>query len=97
MLRIFDKQSTGKTQKLLSYAKDNNCVVICSNPARMKDKALRYNLGSIECLSYEEFIGRYKYGVMDPADYLIDEPEKLLNLLFINNAKFVGFDMTTEY
>ena len=97
MLRIFDKQSTGKTKQLLAYAKDNDCVVICSNPTRMKDKAVRYNLGNIECISYEDFLGRYKYDVMDPHNYLVDEPEKLLSLLFINGAKFVGFDMTTEY
>ena len=96
MLRLFDKQSTGKTQKLLAYARDNNCVVVCSNPARMKDKSFRYNLGTVECLSYEEFLGRYKYGVMEPGDYVIDEPEKLVSLLFINGAKFAGFDATTE-
>ena len=96
MLRIFDKQSTGKTQKLLAYAKDNQCIVVCSNPIRMKDKGIRYNLGNIECISYEEFLGRYNYGVMQPNNYLIDEPEKLLSLLFINGAKFAGFDATTD-
>lgn len=97
MFRVFDKQSNGKTKKLLVFAKQNNCTVICSFPSRMQDKAIRYGIGSINCISYEEFLTQYVEHRLEKLDYVIDEPEKLLILFFQNGATLQGYDMTTEY
>lgn len=96
MLRIIDSQSTGKTRKLLTYAKENNCTVICSIPGRMKDKAQRYNLGYVDCMSYEAFLNEYKEGTLPAGNYVVDELEKLFSLMFINGAVLSGYDITTD-
>lgn len=97
MLRIVDKQSTGKTRKLLTYAKENNCVVVCAIPARMKDKAERYGLGYIECMAYQEYLSLYREGDVPAEKYVIDELEKFVELMFQNGAKLDGYNLTSDY
>jgi hypothetical protein len=97
MLRIVDKQSTGKTRKLLTYAKENNCVVVCAIPARMKDKAERYGLGYVDCIAYQEYLALYREGTTEPGKYVIDELEKFVELMFQNGAKLDGYDLTSDY
>lgn len=96
MLRILDSQSTGKTRKLLTYAKENNCTVICPIPGRMKDKAQRYELGYIDCMSYEEFLNAYTEGTLPAGNYVVDELEKLFSMMFRNGAVLSGYDITVD-
>lgn len=95
MIKIIDSQSTGKTKKLLAFAKENNCIVICLMPSRMKDKAMRYGLGTVDCISYDEFLAQYKQSNLF-GNYVIDEPEKLLTLMFAEDAYLCGYDMTID-
>ena len=97
MLRIFDKQSTGKTKQLVQFAKANNCTIVCALPLRMQDKAIRYGVGHVECISYEELLANYATKSLEVKDYVIDEPERLMCLMFQNGARLCGYDMTTEY
>lgn len=94
MIRIVDVQSNGKTRKLLQYAKENKCVVLCSSPARMADKAVRYELGYVECMSYEEFLNLYKENNLPQCKYVIDEMERFVATLFNENAVFDGYNMS---
>ena len=96
MFQIIDSQSTGKTRKLLAYAKDNNCVVICSFPERMKDKAIRYGLGNIDCISYYEFLNQYRDNTVPDGNYVVDELENLVSMMFLNGAVLQGYDITTD-
>lgn len=96
MLRIINNQSTGKTRNLLAYAKENNCIVVCSIPTRMKDKAVRYGLGYIECISYEDLLAEHKNGTLPEGKYVVDELEKLAMMLFQNGATLEGYCVTTD-
>ena len=96
MIKFLAPQSTGKTRQLLTYAKFNNCTVICPLPARMKDKAIRYNLGYIECMSYDEFLERYRNNTLPEGNYVIDEMEQLVNMMFGEGAVLQGYDLTTD-
>lgn len=96
MLQIIDSQSTGKTRKLLAYAKDNNCVVICSFPERMKDKAIRYGLGNIDCISYYEFLNQYRDNTVPDGNYVVDELEKFYSAMFVKNVHLCGYNITIE-
>ncbi len=97
MFRVFDKQSTGKTKKLVTFAKENNCTIICSMPLRMQDKAIRYGVGHVDCISYEDFLKMFADKSIPQESYVIDEPERLMVLMFQNGSNLMGFDMTTEY
>jgi hypothetical protein len=96
MVRIINNQSTGKTRQLLTYAKENNCIVVCSIPNRMQDKAVRYGLGYIDCISYEDFISDHKAGTQTAGKYVVDELEKLVMLMFQNGATLEGYCLTTD-
>lgn len=96
MVRIINNQSTGKTRQLLTHAKANNCIVVCPIPNRMQDKAVRYELGYIECISYEEFISHCKAGTLPAGKYVVDELEKLALLMFQNGATLEGYCLTTD-
>ena len=96
MVRIINNQSTGKTRQLLTHAKENRCIVICSIPTRMKDKAVRYGLGYIDCMSYEDFLESYKSGTLPNGQYVVDELEKLALLMFQNGATLDGYCITTD-
>lgn len=64
MERIIDKRGTGKTHKLLSLAKNNNGVVVCSDPTIFREKAYAYGITGIDFVSFEEFLKSpeiYKY------------------------------------
>ena len=94
MIRITDVQSSGKTFELLKYAKDKECVVVCSNPIRMADKAQRYGIGFVECISYDEFLRMYRQNQLSPRKYVIDEMEKMVESMFSENAVFEGYNLT---
>ncbi|MBQ8806170.1 MAG: hypothetical protein IJZ68_06760 [Bacteroidaceae bacterium] len=96
MVRIINNQSTGKTRQLLTHAKENNCIVVCPIPNRMKDKAIRYGLGYIDCMSYEDFLNDYKAGTLPQGNYVVDELEKLVLLMFQNGAELNGYCLTTD-
>ena len=96
MVRIINNQSTGKTRQLLTYAKTNNCIVVCSIPNRMQDKAVRYGLGYIECISYENFLNEKMAGTLPEGKYVVDELEKLVMLMFQNGATLEGYCLTTD-
>lgn len=96
MVRIINNQSTGKTRQLLTHAKTNNCIVVCPIPNRMQDKAVRYGLGYIDCISYEEFITNSQAGTLPAGKYVIDELEKLALLMFQNGATLDGYCLTTD-
>ena len=72
MFRVFDKQSTGKTKKLVTFAKENNCTIICSMPLRMQDKAIRYGVGHVDCISYEDFLKMFADKSIPQEGYVID-------------------------
>lgn len=55
MYRIIDNRSTGKTSRLLLLAKENNGIIVCFDPNRMRQKALNYGITGIDFLSYEEY------------------------------------------
>ena len=96
MVQIINNQSTGKTRELLTHAKTNNCIVVCPIPNRMQDKAVRYGLGYIDCISYEDFLNEYKAGTLPEGKYVVDELVKLVTLMFQNGATFEGYCVTTD-
>ncbi len=72
MIRIIDNRATGKTSRLMLLAKENNAILVCSNPKAMAYKAKQYGINDIEFMSYGEYYNREKR----PTDrFIIDELE----------------------
>ena len=91
MYRIIDGRGTGKTSRLLLLAKENNGVVVCINPTRIREKAYAYGLTGIDFMSYTEYITNS--GKVDKPVY-IDNLECFMNCLTRNNLS--GFTLSNE-
>ena len=83
MYRIIDKKCSGKTSRLLLLAKENNGIVVCSNPEHMREKAYSYGLTGIDFISYAaycEFLAGYGNKTLVGKPIFIDELDKFLNI-----------------
>lgn len=94
MIQIVDMKSNGKTRKLLTYAKENKCTVVCKYPERMVDKAVKYNLGYVECISYDAFFAMYRYKTLPAAKYVIDELAEFASAMFDEDTVFEGYNLS---
>lgn len=56
MYRIIDGRGTGKTSRLMLLAKENNGIIVCANPQKMREKAEVYGIIGLEFISYKEFM-----------------------------------------
>lgn len=96
MKRIIDGRGTGKTMRLFQEAKEQNAVVVCSNPAAFADKAIRYGIVGLKFMSYNDFLeGNY-----EPGDntVVVDELEELLRV-FCNYdpmSEIIGYTLSVE-
>lgn len=90
MERIIDERGTGKTSKLLAFAKQIGADVVCSNPRGMEYKAEKYGIQNINFLSYDEFSTILNHS----NDYVIDDLEEFIKSAFGQNLK--GYTITTD-
>lgn len=88
MNKFIGNRSTGKTKKLLEFAKENNCIVVCKNPGAMYFKALNYGLTGIDFIYYNELKNEDK-----DKNYVIDDLDEFINENF-KNVK--GFSLTID-
>lgn len=97
MYRIIDGRGTGKTNRLLLLAKENNGVVVCSNPDKMREKAYAYGLTGIDFVSYKEFdrdvSEGYEAGTSYNKPVFIDELDNCLKHLQFN---IKGYTISNE-
>lgn len=82
---------SGKTYRLLKYAKENKAIVVCSMPKAMEEKAREYGLGEIECMSYSTFLDVHTKA--KNISFVIDEVSNFL--LHLNN-NIIGFTQGVE-
>lgn len=90
MYQIIDSRGSGKTSRLMLLAKENNGVLVCSNPEAMKAKARAYGLVGFDIISYYDYFQHnYDYGKM----VFIDELELYVRSLG-NNVS--GYTLSIE-
>lgn len=89
MYRIIDGRGTGKTSRLLLLAKENNGVVVCSDPKVMREKAYCYGLTGIDFISYSEFEFTRRFN----KPVFIDEIDMLLQY---KNREIKGYTISNE-
>ena len=97
MYRIIDKKASGKTSRLLLLAKENNGVVVCSNPDKMREKAYGYGITGIDFISYDDFdydvSNSHGAGTNYGKPVFIDELDKYLNYL---NYDIQGYTISED-
>lgn len=91
---VVDGNSTGKTKKLLYFAKDNNAIVVCKNPSGMKRKAEAYGIFGLDFYSYSDAFNLLDEGFTN--NYVIDEVADFINLYFSGVGQLIGFTQTQE-
>ena len=97
MYRIIDGRGTGKTSRLLLLAKENDGIVVCKNPDRMREKAYAYGLTGINFVSYQDFdrdvSESYESGNTYSKPVFIDELDNYLKHLQFN---IQGYTISNE-
>ena len=83
MKQIIDERGTGKSSRLLLLAKQNEGVVVCSNPSRMEEKALLYGLTGLKIISYSAYL---RGSIKEPI--YIDDIAKFLKYI---NPNTMGY------
>lgn len=91
MIKIIDNRGTGKTSRLLLLAKENDGVIVCSNPEAMREKSYRYGIVGIDFITYEHYL--YNYDVDDARPIYIDEIDQLLKCF---DACISGYTLSKE-
>jgi hypothetical protein len=95
MYRIIDERGTGKTGRLLLLAKENNGIIVCANPDRMRERAHLYGLTGIDFLSYSdygEFLCGHRHG-LEGRKIFIDELDTFLSSICTN---IKGYTLSLE-
>jgi len=79
MYRIIDKKCSGKTARLMQLAKDNNAIVVCSNPDAFKYKAQAYGITGVRFIDYYTYLSSaFNWS---GKNILIDEIDGLMKAL----------------
>ena len=81
MYQIIDTRGSGKTNKLMQLAKDNNGVLVCANPEAMRVKSYAYGLIGFDIISYTDYI-EHRYNNHKPI--FIDEIDYFVRSLGLN-------------
>lgn len=87
---IIGESSTKKTKRMLEYAKENNCIVVCKNVLSMQNKANAYGLYGLKFVKYEE-MDEY---IMNGDNIAVDELGEFFEHCY--GAKLDSFTMTVD-
>ena len=94
MYRIIDNRATGKTGRLMLLAKENNAIIVCKDPTRMREKAYNYGITGLDFMSYSDFDyeANQCHGKVDKP-ILIDELDMYLKYI---EEKIIGYTISNE-
>lgn len=90
MTRIVDERSSGKTNRLMTIAKEQNAIFVCSNPKAMEYKAKQYGIEDLHFVSYSEFSTL----LLHKEKYVIDELESFIIEAF--GGELTGYTLSIE-
>lgn len=89
MKRIIDGRGTGKTKKLLEFAREHDTNVVCANPLSMQRKAEAYGIYGLNFYPYHKV---FEDGV--PGPIVIDEYELFMGAFA--HDYMIGYTLTNE-
>jgi hypothetical protein len=96
MYRVIDERGSGKTYKLMEYAKNNKAIFVCKHPRAMEEKSHAYGFTGIEFIDYYAFLDHYGKDI--GSNYVIDELEMFINYALefqgISSALLEGYTLS---
>ncbi len=81
MYQIIGPRGSGKTNKLMQLAKDNDGILVCANPDAMRVKSYDYGLIGFDIISYTDYV-KHRYDNHKPI--FIDEIDTFVKSLGLN-------------
>lgn len=96
MYRIIDGRGTGKTSRLLLLAKENNGIVVCKDPEKLREKAYIYGVTGIDFVSYNdyyEYLAGYGGALFHNRLIFIDELDLFLKYY---DSNIQGYTISNE-
>lgn len=94
---IVGGNSTGKTRKLLEFAKEHDALVVCKNAAAMGRKATAYGITGLRFCSYEEVGTLLQEGGGINMNYVIDEVADFMRFFIgLDGGNLIGFTQTED-
>lgn len=90
MYKIIDKRGSGKTSRLMLLVKENDGILVCSNPEAMQVKAEAYGFKNLHIISYFDYIDHITHY---REKIFIDELEDFLRIL--SYSQIAGYSLTT--
>lgn len=94
MTRIIEGRGTGKTKRLMEFAKENGAVFVCGNPAAMEVKAHGYGIIGLNFMSYSHYLSNFLRG-QGEKKIVIDELETFL-ALYSGSSPIIGYTISEE-
>jgi len=94
MTRIIEGRGTGKTKRLMEFAKENNAVFVCGNPTAMEVKAHGYGIIGLNFMSYGQYLSNFLRG-QGEKKIVIDELETFL-ALYSGSSPIIGYTISEE-
>ena len=91
MKQIIDDRSTGKTSRLFLLAKESKGIIVCKNPAAMREKAIGYGIVGIDFISYKDYPKVMAANIDKPV--FIDELSAFLKYC---DPNFEGYSETLD-
>ena len=91
---IVEGRSTGKTRRLIEYAKENNATVVCKNSAAMARKAAAYGIFGVKFKDYAEVVVELQEELGSIGDFVVDEAKDFMDFVLASNC--VGFTQTVD-
>lgn len=91
MYQIIDDRGTGKTSRLLLLAKENNGIVICKEPDKLREKAYAYGITGVDYISYYGYYQIIKEDEITGKNIFIDELEEFLK--YITGKEIKGYTL----
>ena len=93
MIKFCGPRGNGKTEKLLKYAVENHCSILCENKRSMRYKASHLGYMDLEIYDLIDLLA----GNIENKNVVIDNLDEVINELFHDhNVNVCGFIMTTE-
>ena len=94
MIRFIGESSTGKTKKLITEAAHfSNSLLVCRNPKAMERKMQAYQVGYVDCISYEEFLNK-KDSLYHQSHIFFDDLEEFA--LVASCGHLNGYGLTVD-
>ena len=94
MYRIIEGHGTGKTSRLMLFAKENNAIFVCGNPDAMRYKAKAYGIDSVNFISYGDFFNHYNE--YSNQKYVVDEIEVFIQQALFYKNELLGYTLSIE-